>query len=60
MMNRITEADFLPPAVEEPKETPRILIIDNSRDFTPCGKFVLRNRVVYHWFDTYGLAEERL
>jgi hypothetical protein len=59
-MNRITEADFLPSAVEKAKETPRILIIDNSRDFTHSGKFVPRNRVVYHWFDTYGLEEERL
>jgi DNA-binding response OmpR family regulator len=29
-MNRIIEADFLPPAVEEAKEKPRILIVDNN------------------------------
>jgi PleD family two-component response regulator len=33
-MNRIIEANFLPAPVEEAKEKLRILIIDNSRDFT--------------------------
>src|SRR4029077_18076277 len=37
-MNRIIEADFLPPPVEEAKEKPRILIIDNNRDFTLSAK----------------------
>ena len=37
-MNKIIEADFLPPAVEEAKEKPRILIIDNNRDFTYSAK----------------------
>ena len=37
-MNRITEADFLPAPVEEAKEKPRILIIDNNRDFTLSAK----------------------
>jgi CheY-like chemotaxis protein len=37
-MNRIIEADFLPPLVEEAKEKPRILIIDNNRDFTLSAK----------------------
>ena len=59
-MNRIIEANFLPASVEEAKERPRILIIDNSRDFTHSAKFVPRDRVVYHSFDTYGLEEERL
>jgi len=59
-MNRIIEANFLPSPVEDAKEKPRILIIDNSRDFTHSAKFVSRNRVVYHWFDAYGLEEERL
>ena len=59
-MNRIIEANFLPAPVEEAKAKPRILIIDNSRDFTHSAKFVLRNRVVYHWFGAYDLEEERL
>ena len=35
------EADFLPSPVEEAKEKPRILIIDNSRDFTRSAKLAL-------------------
>ena len=37
-MNRTIEADFLPPPLEEAKEKPRILIIDNNRDFTYSAK----------------------
>ncbi|MFZ3375338.1 MAG: response regulator [Chthoniobacterales bacterium] len=37
-MNRIIEADFLPPPVEEAKEKPRILMVDNNRDFTLSAK----------------------
>ncbi len=33
-MSRTIEVDFLPQALDEAKEKPRILIIDNSRDFT--------------------------
>ena len=40
-MNRIIEANFLPAPVEEAKEKPRILIIDNSRDFTHSAKLAL-------------------
>jgi CheY-like chemotaxis protein len=40
-MNRIIEANFLPPPVEETKEKPRILIIDDNRDFTHSGKLAL-------------------
>jgi CheY-like chemotaxis protein len=41
-MNRIIEADWgLPPPVEETKEKPRILIIDNNRDFTLSAKLGL-------------------
>src|SRR6202011_4295929 len=40
-MNRTIEADFLPPPVEEAKEKPRILIIDNNRDFTYSAKLGL-------------------
>jgi len=59
-MKRIIEANFLPPPVEETEEKPRILIIDDNHDFAYSAKFVARNRVVYHWFDAYDLAEERL
>jgi hypothetical protein len=59
-MSRTIEANFLPSPVEEAKEKPRILIIDNNRDFTHSAKFVQRNRVVYHWFDAYDLVGERL
>jgi hypothetical protein len=40
-MNRIIEANFLPATVEEAKEKPRILIIDNNRDFTYSAKVAL-------------------
>src|SRR5438445_3744222 len=40
-MKRIIEANFLPAPVEEAKENPRILIIDNSRDFTYSAKVAL-------------------
>ena len=33
-MSRTIEANFLPSPVEEAKEKPRILIIDDNRDFT--------------------------
>ena len=33
-MNKIIEANFLPPPVAEAKEKPRILIIDDNHDFT--------------------------
>jgi hypothetical protein len=59
-MSRTIEANFLPSPVEEAKEKPRILIIDDDHDFTHFAKFAPRNRVVYHWFDAYDLVEERL
>ena len=59
-MSRTIEANFLPSPVEEAKEKPRILIIDDNHDFTHSAKFVPRDRVVYHWFDAYDLEEERL
>src|SRR5207302_6195658 len=40
-MNKIIEANFLPPSSEEAKEKPRILIIDDSRDFTYSAKLGL-------------------
>ena len=41
-MNRIVEADFLTPMVEVPNEKPRILIVDNNRDFTLSAKLTLQ------------------
>jgi CheY-like chemotaxis protein len=41
VMNGIIEADFFPPAVAEAIEKPRILIIDNNRDFTLSAKLGL-------------------
>ena len=40
-MNRIIEADFFPPPFEATKVKPRILIIDNNRDFTHSAKLML-------------------
>jgi CheY-like chemotaxis protein len=40
-MNRTIEANFLPSPVEEAKEKPRILVIDDNRDFTYSAKLAL-------------------
>ncbi|HTE89078.1 MAG TPA: response regulator [Terriglobales bacterium] len=40
-MSRTIEVNSLPSPVEEAKEKPRILIIDNSRDFTRSAKLAL-------------------
>jgi hypothetical protein len=40
-MSRTIEADFLSSPVEQAKEKPRILIIDNNRDFTHSAKLAL-------------------
>jgi len=40
-MSRTIEADFLPSPVEEAKVKPRILIIDDNRDFTHSAKLAL-------------------
>ena len=40
-MNRTIEANFFPQSSEEAKEKPRILIIDNSRDFTYSARLGL-------------------
>jgi CheY-like chemotaxis protein len=42
-MNRIVESDFLPSPVEETKEKPRILIVDNNLDFTLSAKLGLES-----------------
>ena len=41
-MQRIIEADFLTPMVELPNDKPRILIVDNNRDFTLSAKLTLQ------------------
>jgi two-component system, cell cycle response regulator len=40
-MSRTIEADFLPSPVEQAKEKPHILMIDNNRDFTYSAKLAL-------------------
>ena len=40
-MYLIIETNCLPPPVEEAKEKPRILMIDDNRDFTHSGKLAL-------------------
>jgi hypothetical protein len=40
-MSRSIEVDFLPQAFDEAKEKPRILIIDNNRDFPYSAKLAL-------------------
>ena len=40
-MSRTIEVNLLPQAFEEAKEKPRILIIDNNRDFTDSAKLTL-------------------
>ena len=51
-MNRIIEANFLSPPAEEAKEKPRILVIDNNRDFTYSAKVALERTGHYSvWQD---------
>ena len=40
-MSRTIEVDLLPQAFEEAKQRPRILIIDDNRDFTYSAKLAL-------------------
>jgi len=47
-MNRIIEANFLPPPVEQAEEKTGILIIDDSRDFTYSAKRALE-RTGRYW-----------
>jgi CheY-like chemotaxis protein len=51
-MNRTIEANFFPQAFEAIKEKPRILIIDNSRDFTHSAKIALERT------GRYSVSEE--
>src|SRR5260370_23473712 len=46
-MNRIIEANFFLQAFEAIKEKPRILIIDNNRDFTHSAKVALERTGCY-------------
>jgi CheY-like chemotaxis protein len=46
-MSRTIEANFLPQAFEEAKEKPRILVIDNNRDFTYSAKVALERTGLY-------------
>jgi CheY-like chemotaxis protein len=52
MMNRIIEANFFLPALAAIKEKPRILIIDNNRDFTLSAKVGLERT------GRYSVSEE--
>jgi hypothetical protein len=46
-MNRIIEANFLPPPVEETEEKPRILLIDDKPRFHELNKcFEFPNRLL--------------
>jgi CheY-like chemotaxis protein len=51
-MSRTIEANFLPAPVEEAKEKPRILMIDDSRDFTRAAKLGLERT------GRYSVSEE--
>src|SRR5438552_10111378 len=51
-MHRIVEANFIPPPFAEAKEKPRILIIDNNRDFTDSAKLGLERT------GRYSVSEE--
>ena len=50
-MNRTIEANFFPQSSEEAKEKPRILIIDNNRDFTYSAKVALERTGRYSVWD---------
>ena len=51
-MNKTIEVDFFPPAFDEAKEKPRILIIDDNRDFTYAAKVALERT------GRYSVSEE--
>ena len=55
-MSRTIEADFLPQAFDEAKEKPRILIIDNSRDFTYSAKLGLERTGRYSVWEEHEPA----
>jgi CheY-like chemotaxis protein len=50
-MSRVTEADFFPRASEAIENKPRILIVDNNRDFTDSAKIVLEKTGRYLVFE---------
>jgi CheY-like chemotaxis protein len=51
-MKRIVEANFLPQIIDTIREMPRILIVDNNRDFTHSAKTILEKT------GRYFVAEE--
>jgi CheY-like chemotaxis protein len=55
-MSRTIEADFLSSPVEEAKEKPRILIIDDNRDFTYSAKLGLERTGLYSVWEENKLA----
>src|SRR6478672_12613417 len=57
-MNRIIEANFLPP-VEEAEEKARILTIDDSRDFTYSAKRALERTRRYSVWEENDPAKAR-
>ncbi len=58
-MNRTIEVDFLPQAFEEAKEKPRILIIDDSGDFTRAAKLALERTGRYSVWEENEPARAR-
>ena len=58
-MNRIVEANFQPPTFEEPKEKPRILIVDDNRDFTYSAKLALERTGHYSVWEENKPARAR-
>jgi CheY-like chemotaxis protein len=58
-MSRTIEADFLPSPVEQAKEKPRILIIDDSRDFTYSAKLALERTGRYSVWEKNEPARAR-
>src|SRR6266478_1337661 len=58
-MSRTIEANFLPAPVEEAKEKPRILIIDDNRNFTHSGKLALERTGRYSVWEENEPARAR-
>jgi len=59
-MNRIIEANFLPPPIEEAEQKTRILIIDDSRDFTYPAKLGLERTRRYSVWEENDPAKAHL
>jgi CheY-like chemotaxis protein len=50
-MKSIIEADFITPMVAAPDDRPRILIVDNNRDFTLAARLMLQRTGRYQVCD---------